>query len=170
MIPLPVLTPDEFAALQNTHFFMLKRSATDKLMQLFGRLSQAMKELPEHRHFEFPAGCDVQAGKITKGENYQSLPYMVLDFPRLFKPDDIFACRSLFWWGNGFSFTLLLQGHSLNRFLPALIANFQLLAEQNYYLSVAETPWQHEFTPNSYQPCSRYSHTALEQQVARQGF
>jgi len=169
-MPPPALTPDELAALQNTEFFKLKQRATAKLLQLFGGLAQNMKQLPEHQNFDFPAGCDVQLGKISKGENYQNLPYMVLDFPRLFKSGDIFACRTLFWWGHGFSFTLLLQGNSLHRFWPAISSNFHRLSGQNYYLSVAETPWRHEFTSNTYQPCSRFGTAELEQQVLRHGF
>src|SRR5436309_811352 len=38
--------------------------------------------------------------KISRGENYQGLPYMVLDYPRKFTPENIFAIRTLFWWGN----------------------------------------------------------------------
>lgn len=170
MMPPPVFTPQELAALQNTGFFLLKQSATNKILQLFGILSDNMKQLPQHLSFRFPDGCDVLSGKISKGENYRNLPYMVLDFPRLFKPDDIFACRTLFWWGHGFSFTLLLQGSSLHRYWPAISSNYHLLSGQNYYLSVAQTPWRHEFTPNSYQPCSRFGKAELEQQVFENGF
>ena len=48
--------------------------------------------------------------KISKGENYKGLPWLVLDYPRSFNKEEVFAIRTLFWWGNFFSVTLHLSG------------------------------------------------------------
>ena len=48
--------------------------------------------------------------KIAKGENYLQLPYVLLDYPRCFDKENIFAIRTMFWWGNFFSITLHLSG------------------------------------------------------------
>ncbi len=38
----------------------------------------------------------------------------MLDYPRAFGRDSIFACRTFFWWGRFFSLTLHLAGRSWN--------------------------------------------------------
>ena len=48
--------------------------------------------------------------KISKGENYRGLPYVMLDYPRLFGREEVLAIRTFFWWGHGFSVTLHLKG------------------------------------------------------------
>lgn len=166
----PEISPEELAVMQDRTFLQLKHSATQKVLQVFGNLQAAMKEEPLHGEFGFPIGTDAEMGKITKGENHQQLPYMVLDFPRLFGKQSVFACRTLFWWGHEFSFTLLLSGLALQQFLPALHKNFKLLLPHKVFVSVANTPWQHEFSPQNYQPCQNYNATQFVQLISAQGF
>ena len=49
--------------------------------------------------------------KITRGENYQLLPYVILDYPRCFQKEQVFAIRTMFWWGKGISITLHVSGN-----------------------------------------------------------
>src|SRR5688572_3269810 len=44
--------------------------------------------------------------RIFKGENYLGLPYVTLDYPRLFESDNTLTLRTMFWWGNFVSVTL----------------------------------------------------------------
>lgn len=89
-------------------------------------------------------------GKISKGENYRGLPYKVLDFPRLFGQEDIFAIRLLFWWGHYFSATLHLSGRYKSESLSSIIQNLPLLAEKGYYLGIHPDPWLHHIEPDTY--------------------
>ncbi len=92
--------------------------------------------------------------KISKGENYRGLPYKVLDFPRLFGQEDIFAIRLLFWWGHYFSATLHLSGRYKSESLPFIIQNLPLLAKKGYYLGIHPDPWLHHIEPHTYKPLS----------------
>ena len=49
-----------------------------------------------------PRGENAYSGKISRGENYRGLPYLILDYPAYFSQKDIFAFRTMFWWGHFF--------------------------------------------------------------------
>jgi hypothetical protein len=88
--------------------------------------------------------------KISKGENYRGLPYKVLDFPRLFGHEDIFAIRLLFWWGHYFSATLHLSGRYKSESLPSIIQNLPFLSKKGYHLGIHPDPWLHHIEADTY--------------------
>ena len=88
--------------------------------------------------------------KISRGENYIGLPYLVLDYPRQFDSVNIFALRTMFWWGNFFSSTLQLSGDYKTEFSPRIEAAYESLAGNKYYISVHEDPWVHHFDEDNY--------------------
>lgn len=90
------------------------------------------------------------APKISRGENYQGLPYLVLDYPRQFDSVNIFALRTMFWWGNFFSSTLQLSGEYKAVFTHRIEEAYESLAENKYYISVNEDPWVHHFDEENY--------------------
>lgn len=55
--------------------------------------------------------------KVSKGEKHQGLPYLVLDFPRLFSQKDILAIRTVVWWSKHISISLILKGKYLDESL-----------------------------------------------------
>ena len=95
--------------------------------------------------------------KISKGENYLGLPYIILDYPRRFLKDDVFAIRSMFWWGNFFGITLHLSGHSKKFFLENISNGYSLLCEKNFYICINEDPWAHHFEKTNYQQIGKLS-------------
>lgn len=163
-------TPPELTALQNKDFFYLKRSATDKIIALFGQIAETMKGLPEHQAFLFPEGTDATSGKISRGENYRQLPYIVLDLPRLYSPLSIFAFRVMYLWGHEFSFSLLLSGEALQTYLPQISAKFDDLQEQHLFVCMGDTLWQHEFTHENYVAMFQISKSAFLEQIGTHGF
>jgi hypothetical protein len=88
--------------------------------------------------------------KISKGENYKGLPYMVLDYPRAFGREDVFAIRTFFWWGHYFSVTLHLKGRYKTLFLPVIQERIGLLAAAGFHISVSEDEWRHELDADHY--------------------
>lgn len=89
---------------------------------------------------------------ISKGENYKGLPFVILDYPSIFKKDDIFAYRTMFWWGNYFSSTLHLQGKYLSKFRSKLLSNFNLLLNRDIYICINDTPWEYNFDKDNFIP------------------
>lgn len=103
--------------------------------------------------------------KISKGENYGGLPYLMLDYPRLFGQEDIFAIRSFFWWGRFFSSTLHLAGAPKMRLAPLLSAAHQQLALRGYYVQTGSDPWAHHFDTDNYQPVQTFTPVAFSELV-----
>ncbi|MDB5251336.1 MAG: hypothetical protein JWP27_505 [Flaviaesturariibacter sp.] len=94
--------------------------------------------------------------KISKGENYGGLPYLVLDYPRQFDSLNILAVRTMFWWGHEFSSTLHLAGRYKEDMQPSIEASYALLARKGYFIGVSEDPWQHHFDEENYLPVSSF--------------
>lgn len=95
--------------------------------------------------------------KISKGENYGGLPYLVLDYPRRFDSLNIFAVRTMFWWGHQFSSTLHLAGDYKKELAPKIEAAYAHLCSAHYYICVNEDPWQHHFEEENYLPIAAVS-------------
>lgn len=105
--------------------------------------------------FPFPTGTDVAVGKITKGENYRGLPYVIADYPRLFTPESVMAYRILFWWGHYFSCTWHLSGPALETFYPVLKKKWPLELPTEALLAIAGDEWQHALEAPVYQPVEK---------------
>lgn len=90
--------------------------------------------------------------KISRGENYKGLPWVVLDCPRAFGREDVLAIRTLFWWGHYFSVTLHLKGKYKDMYLPVIREHIHVLAGASFHLSISDDEWRHELDSDNYQP------------------
>ena len=99
--------------------------------------------------------------KISKGENYLGLPYVILDYPRISNGDGLFFIRSMFWWGNFFSSTLQVSGNFKMQNLSRVTNAFESLRDKNYYVGINANPWVHHFGNDNYKPLSSLSPEAF---------
>lgn len=155
------LSADELALVQNGHMLLTKNAIIEKVVALFGELASYMQQ---HHHAYLsllPAGVTAISPKISKGEKYQGLPYVILDYPRLFGREEIFAIRTLFWWGNYFSVTLHLRGRYKAQYEPALKKHLPLLQENHFYISISADEWQHDLTIANYTPLDQLDLAAV---------
>ena len=95
-------------------------------------------------------GKSQMSGKISKGENYRNFPYLVLDYPATFSKEDIFAFRTMFWWGSFFSFTIHLQGRFLEQYRQHFSANIEKLASHDTFICVNSSPWEYHYEADNY--------------------
>lgn len=161
------LNPQEQQIVTDAEWILRKNGVIQKAYHLFGALHEAMAAHPVISRFP---GEGAQPAKISRGEQYQGLPYVVLDYPRLFSKEDIFACRTFFWWGRFFSTTLHLAGESLEPY-RAVLANLQpQLAAGEWFVCVQDDPWQHHFEPEYYQPVAVISTEQWEELVQNKSF
>src|SRR3990167_6258007 len=100
----------EFEVLSDKDFFYTKRAVNEKLIALLEVTQRKISEYISSSGFPFPEECHRKKGKISKGENYNMLPWFMLDYPAFFTQKDIFAFRTMFWWGECFSCTFLMSG------------------------------------------------------------
>jgi len=160
---------EEFEALRNRRFFELKKSVTASIMNEFSFLEESIRSeagKKENADLSLPP----TSGKIFRGENYKGFPYIVLDFPRAFSSRDVFAFRSMFWWGTGFSFTLHLQGESLERHREALLKNGESLRGAGFLFCINSTPWEYHFGDDNYVSLDDFTGEELDERLRKATF
>ncbi len=158
----------ELNLIKDQEFLLSKNTLSQKIVSKLSETRDVLTGLLDNVTFEFPVGTKLKSGKISKGENYGGLPYFVLDYPAFFASDDVFAYRTIIWWGNEISFTLFLQGSSLLNHQNAILKGKSKL--ENYYLCVNQTPWEHDFGSENYQLISGLEKARYEQVVKKKDF
>jgi hypothetical protein len=139
------LSEEELRLVTDPGFILTKNAIISKVCFLFGELSEMMS-----RGLVLPAEVTTVSPKISKGESYQGLPYVMLDHPRCFTTGHVLAIRTFFWWGNFFSVTLHLKGKYQLLYHRALLNHFDNLAGKHYAVAVCEDEWQHHTGTEDY--------------------
>ncbi|MFA6259897.1 MAG: hypothetical protein WC760_00375 [Bacteroidia bacterium] len=85
-----------------------------------------------------------QHWKVTRGENYDKMPYLALDFPSVSHKSFPVLYRTLFWWGHYFSLNLLVRRELLTKqrirlSVPAYVLNGEDLWDNNVERSYIKT-------------------------------
>lgn len=152
MTQLKPINEKELNYLFDTDFLLTKRKLIQQIQRLLAQGQEQLQAFLQQQKPTLPAGCLQRAGKISRGENYRGLPYLILDYPRLLAKDDIFSFRTLFWWGNFFSCTLHLQGKSLRQYrqqLKSKLLQAKTLPDDTW-ICVNDTPWEYHYQPTNY--------------------
>jgi hypothetical protein len=140
------LSKHEFELVTSADFILTKNAIIKRVYELFGDLSEQYMKLAD---ITLPPEVLSISPKIAKGENYRELPWVMLDYPRVFSQQNVFAIRSFFWWGNFFSITLQLHG-VYKEFYQSSIQKH--LAKNNWWYCLNESDaWQHHFEMNNYE-------------------
>jgi hypothetical protein len=84
----------------------------------------------------------------------------VLDYPRVFTKKDVFAFRTLFWWGKFISFTLHLKGKYLTKHFDTL-KHSALEHPTPLYLSASGSEWNHDPSADNYKQLNTKSSAKL---------
>jgi hypothetical protein len=164
------LTAEERALVVNADWIYLKNNILEKVVALMGQLHQALQAAPVTGEFPFPEGMLQAGAKISRGERYRDLPYIILDYPRLFSKDNIFAFRTMFWWGHYFIATLHIAGEEKEKYGHMIASAWRQLAEHQFQVYLLEDPWQHDFENGNYKLISALSEQEFKQLVVRGSF
>ncbi len=161
------LSASEMELVCNAEWFLTKRNITDKVFEMFGIIAEEVKPM-----FADPSltGLTASSPKIFKGENYQGLPWVMLDYPRIFGNEDIFAIRTMFWWANYFSVTLHLKGRYRAQLLESSGFNLFALKKAGLFVSNSKNEWMHEVSEGNYLAAKNLNEDILEQLVQEQDF
>lgn len=151
------LTTEEQAVAFDAAWIYRKNSVMAKVMELFGQLHRELAGDAATAAFIFPENCLQQGAKISRGERYKELPWVILDYPRYFSREDIFAFRTMFWWGHYFSCTLHLSGGIKARYAPALARGYERLAAGHFRVYLQHDPWQHDLNNGNYREVAEYT-------------
>ncbi len=145
------LSDKELEVLQDKSFLLTKKEVSKKVIEHLAETEETLKTSLKTFEFPFPKGTRLKSGKISKGENYRDLPYFILDFPRLFSKDSVFAYRTMIWWGNEISCTLHLQGESWRKFRT----HCEHPDSDDIFVCTGESPWEYHFEKDNYQISSK---------------
>lgn len=164
------LSPDELQLVNNRDWILTKRMIIATAVHLFSDLADKTRIILEKQKDWLPPQVLLSEPKISKGESYQQLPYVMLDHPRCFDATNIFAIRTMFWWGNFFSSTLHLSGSYKQLFEEVLIRNIAGLKKEGHYICINEDPWQHHFEADNYVEMNTRSDEDIKAIIAQQPF
>lgn len=153
------LSEDELLLVQNAGVILTKNAIIQKTIGLFSMVAEDMQTELEKE--PLPVAIRVTPPKISRGENYKGLPYVMLDYPRVFTRENIFAVRTMFWWGNYFSMTLHLKGAYKEMFSGSIKRNIPYLAEKSFGICISSEQWQHELEEGNYIPLLRITENQL---------
>jgi len=144
------LSPRELEILHDREFLKTKAQVTAKILELLRQVEKELHTLIQASPFQFPQGTLDQSGKISRGEKYRGLPYLVLDYPRKFQTQSTFAYRTIFLWGDSFSNTLHLAGEDLDSCRASLKTKIENLRGQDFFVCNNKSQWEHHFGPDNY--------------------
>ena len=164
------LSDEQLDFLKDDVFLPAKITITQKLTDLLNYTGQEIRKAWQQANWPLP--CHIQQMKVSRGENYLALPYLVLDYPATFSKENIFACRTMCWWGQFFSFTLHLQGNYLNERRTAIQQHQQLFidSKQDWYIGVNDSPWQYHFKADNYRSVKSFTKTTMERAYLEASF
>lgn len=152
--------------IQQAEVIYRKNNALEKVMELLGELQAALQAQLVTGAFSFAEA----GGKISRGERYKELPWLMLDYPRYFSKESIFACRTMFWWGHYFIFTLHLSGEMKEQYEQVITAAWAELGIWNFRIYTAEDPWEHDFENGHYIPVAGMPEQEFKRLVNRSSF
>ncbi|MGB3180806.1 MAG: hypothetical protein WBB45_05420 [Cyclobacteriaceae bacterium] len=155
-----LLDVNERQVLADYEFLLAKNRVMEKARLLLENTGRLLTGYLQHGAPDLPAGVSWQACKVSRGENYRGLPYLVLDCPRAFDKEDIFTYRTMLWWGHEFSTTLHLQGTYLDLYRKRLSSSLADLSD--YYVGCGDSPWEYHFGKTNYQPVNTSDNTFLK--------
>lgn len=162
------LSDKELSLIQNTDWFFVKKAVIDKVYLLFSVYSKFVQNemLSSSR---FPEKALDSTPKISRGEQYLGLPYVILDYPKFFDKSSSFAIRTMFWWGNFFSITLLVSGEYKKRIDQKAL---ELLAQQHssLFLCISSSEWAHHFEPDNYIPLHQLKGHEISERLSSSTF
>lgn len=150
------LSLKEQELVMNADWILTKNAVIKKLYHFFGDASEQFQILVQQNPALANEAACAKAPKIAKGENYEGLPWVMLDYPRFFNKEDVFAIRCFFWWGNYMSITLQLGGKYKTFYSNAIQQYFHLRQgnphpTHEWFIGVnVADAWQHHFRPENY--------------------
>lgn len=154
--------------LGNQDFLLLKQSVSRKVIQHLSSIERALHAKLEELSFNFPKDTFLQSGKISKGENYSGLPYFMLDYRRKFSKTDVFAFRTMLWWGNYYSCTLQISGESLKNYEEKILKN--ILDEQELYFCINSNPWEYHYNESNFLTLKDLDINTIKKHIDEHGF
>jgi hypothetical protein len=151
------LSPFEMDLLNNSEWILTKNLVVKKAQRLLEKVQEIILEHVKGSSVSLPQEVIIISPKISKGENYKGLPWLMLDYPRYFKKEKVFAIRTMFWWGNFFSTTLHLSGEYKERYSGGIVESYEALCKNEFFTCIHDEQWHHHFEKENYLPVKDFT-------------
>ena len=148
------LLPAEMELVSSPDIILTKNAILQKIKSFLEEVQMKQMDILKDYASQLPQEVLTISPKISRGENYKGLPWLVLDNPRHFQHNNIFAIRTMFWWGNFFSITLHLSGNNKINLLKNISGHISLLYENDFYIYAGQKEWEHDINPEFYKKIS----------------
>ncbi|HEY5969851.1 MAG TPA: hypothetical protein VIU35_17840 [Chitinophagaceae bacterium] len=162
--------PAEMELVSSPDIILTKNAILQKIKSFFEEVQLKQHDILKKYSSQLPEEVLKISPKISRGENYKGLPWLVLDNPRHFQHNNIFAIRTMFWWGNFFSITLHLSGNNKNDLLKNLTDHVSILAKSDFFIYNGTKEWEHDIDPGSYKKLSAINKDELQKIFSANNF
>lgn len=157
------LSSAEMDLMQNATIILTKNHILEKIKRLLETLQYEQLKIVHANDIQYEL-LFLTPPKISKGENYLGLPYLMLDYPRHSNAAGLFFIRTMFWWGNFFSVTLHLSGIYKEAHKDQIKKAYLQLPD--HFIGINPDPWIHHFDENNYKKVNTLSENKFEQYCA----
>jgi hypothetical protein len=129
----------------NQEVILTKNRIIEKVYHQFGEIGRNLFDALLPLHQAFPEETAVLP-KISRGEQYQELPWVMLDYPRWYNHQKgHLALRVMFWWGHYFLVQLQVSGIYLSPVIKKTeecIKNGALTGS-GWWMGFPDDPWNY---------------------------
>jgi hypothetical protein len=153
------LSSAEIELMQDAEIILTKNRILEKMKALLEEVQEQQIHFVENNNLTNE--IFKVSPKISKGENYLGLPYLILDYPRYSSENNFFFIRTMFWWGKFFSCALHLAKNSKEKFVDQIKSSRSQL--KNCYISVSEDQWVHHLKESDYRKINSLSQQQFDE-------
>lgn len=161
---------DEMELVNNAQWILTKNLIIEKVKRILAEVYILQQEYTAGNTCDRADKIKNSNGKISRGENYNGLPYLILDYPRIFERENIFAIRTMFWWGHFISTTLHISGDWKLCFQEKICNGFTILQQHHFFISTNSDEWDHNLAGEAYLPLKNMNANTFKLKCEEQHF
>ena len=141
--------------------YQARKDAQASVLDLLGLCADKLKKNAAEMSWIPSEGRD-SLPKISRGDNYKGSPWIVLDYPRIFEKDAVFAFRTMAWFGHAVHCTFHMSGRFLNDYRDNIMQNLHLLHESNIMICSHQDAWLHHISSDAFVAINQLSPDVLK--------
>lgn len=134
------------------------------VLELLGNCAEKLQKMTQSMNW-LPAEALASSPKITRGDNYLGKPWMVLDYPRVFEKEAVFAFRTMVLFGDAIHCTFHISGRFLQQY-DFIAGKLSSGGHHSLLLCNEGSPWIHHVNSGVFKPTA----LAFQQPHALHGF
>ena len=135
--------------LTDRQVYAARAEAQKAVLDLLGECADHLEKALPLNHW-LPPEAIASSPRISRGENYKGLPWMVLDYPRVFEKESVAAFRTLVRFGDAVHCTFHLSGRFLEEYRKCSLENPDRLRKSKLMICIHQDPWLQHISADSF--------------------